>query len=76
MKYTPAIKGVIAGALCHAAIISLFQDYLGLERYIEFCRKHWNGASVTIPFALGLLVGAVYLYLSARSVERRKNGCN
>jgi len=38
------------------SVYSLFQDSMGLEAYIEFCRKHWIDLhpTVWIPFIVGL----------------------
>lgn len=45
-------KGFIAGFVCALALQSMFASYLGLERFVEFCRKHW----VALPWWLWLLL--------------------
>jgi len=44
------------GVLMALSVYSLFQDSMGLEAYIEFCRKHWIDLhpTVWIPFIVGL----------------------
>lgn len=40
-------------ALC---ILSLFQDYLGQDLYMQMVQDHWAPAWFSVPFALILLI--------------------
>lgn len=57
------MKKFWAGVLTHMATISLYQDFHGKQGYIDLIRKNWIDASITVPFALILIVIAIYLYL-------------
>jgi hypothetical protein len=37
-----------------AAALSLLQDLMGLERYVQLVRDHWISPWVTVPLALSL----------------------
>ena len=48
-------KGFWAGAFMLSAFHSLFQDWLGLEGYVEFAQRCWVSGAFTVPLALALL---------------------
>ena len=54
-----------AGVLCYSCIISLFQDFMGIERYIKFVNAAWVSAWYTVPLALIGLFATVVLYCAA-----------
>lgn len=48
------------GALVAMAIYSLYQDYLGLEGYIQYLHKGWMSSELSVPLALVTLAYVVY----------------
>lgn len=51
-----------SGFVTCQAIYSLYQDYLGKERYLQMVNEEWLSAGITVPLALILLIFAYYLY--------------
>lgn len=49
----------LSGGLCAHAGLSLYQDALGLERYLARAREHWVDAVYTVPIAAVMLLIAV-----------------
>jgi hypothetical protein len=49
------------GFFFHLCINSLWQDMLGLERYIEEVKLHWVSSAYTVPIAAVLLI---FIFLS------------
>jgi len=39
------ILGIIAGIACYG----IYQDSLGMDRYIEWCQESWKPAADTLP---------------------------
>jgi len=56
--------GVIA-ALC---AMSMFQDWLGMEAYLEFARSHW----IVIPWWLWLVPIGVCIVLQVQGLSKEK----
>ncbi len=52
--------GVAIGSGITVAVMSLFQDVLGQERYIDLIRNHWVTGYFSVPLALLLLVGSIW----------------
>lgn len=48
-----------AGVFTYVAVMSLIQDWFGLEAWIAFVSEHWAPASRTVPMALALLAWVV-----------------
>lgn len=44
------------GIVFYAAVVSLYQDFLGKDAYIEACKNHWIDPSISVPIAIGMLV--------------------
>ena len=53
----------ISGCLLTLATISLYQDCLGQEGYIDHIKEHWVDPSITTPLAIVFLVVAFLLTL-------------
>ena len=55
---------------------SLYQDALGLERYVAHVREHWVDAVYTIPIAIVLMLAGTggYVLAKLREPERRGGG--
>lgn len=45
-------KAFLFGMLFMNSVISLFQDALGKDGYIEFARTHWVSGWIAVPLAL------------------------
>lgn len=58
-----------SGWLSATAGLSLFQDALGRDRYIELCREHWIPANVSVPIAILMIGVAVVLAIRAAEEE-------
>lgn len=54
-------KKFLAGFLTHSAIVSLLQDYWGMEGTIRRMVNGWMSAWITVPVAIALLVLSAYL---------------
>lgn len=54
-------KKFLAGYLCHAAMVSLLQDYWGMEGTIRHMVNGWVSAWITVPVAVALLIFAGWL---------------
>lgn len=52
---------VMSGYLLGAAFTSLYQDFLGREKYIQMVEAHWVDSSFSVPVALLMIVVAVIL---------------
>lgn len=48
----------LAGFAAHAALTMFYQDWLGLEGYIEMVRNQWIHLHPVIPFSL--MIGNLY----------------
>ena len=48
------------GALSALAIYSLYQDYLGLEGYIQYIRGGWMPSWLSVPLAVLCLIYVIY----------------
>ena len=51
---------VLGGWTLAFAIMSLHQDYLGKEGYIQYTQENWIDPSITVPWALISLILGVY----------------
>jgi len=58
--------GFWIGAVVSMAVYSLFQDFLGRDRFLAFARDGWVDAVVSVPIAVGLLGVAMAAYLILR----------
>jgi hypothetical protein len=61
----------LAGALFAAAVGMLYQDWYGLEGYIQRCRDHWWPAAVTVPIACAVLAAAWMLHAAVHAIARK-----
>lgn len=52
--------GLAVGSGITVAVMSLFQDVLGQERYIDLIRHQWVTGYFSVPIALLLLVGSIW----------------
>ena len=52
-----------------SACRSLYQDWLGKDRFIESVNKHWLEASISVPLAISFLVfwTVAVVFLGAKS---------
>lgn len=50
------------GFLVHGGLLMAYQDWLGLESYIEHVNKHWIDLHWLVGFTVFLIVGGYYLY--------------
>lgn len=48
-----------AGGLFTVCILSLLQDFIGKEQYIEMVQNYWVSAWISIPLALICIVCAI-----------------
>jgi len=48
------------GALSALALYSLYQDYLGLEGYIQFIQGGWMPSGFSVPLAVLCLIYVIY----------------
>ena len=62
-------RGIIIGTILSWSGVSLFQDVLGLERYIQHVRDKWIDASVTVPLAIVLIGIAIFIFVKEVSDE-------
>lgn len=60
----------ISGALSIIAILSLWQDYLGQEAFIQMARDHWVDAAYSVPLALFLLLVSIAADIAGSSGEK------
>ena len=60
-----------AGVLMVTAIRSLYQDLLGLDKYVEFVKSNWAPASYTVPIAVGMLLVAIVLLMLSQFNARQ-----
>lgn len=44
--------GALGGVLLHTSAISLYQDVLGKDSYIELVKNNWAPAVYTVPLAI------------------------
>ncbi len=44
------------GILTCVALVSLRQDLMGKDAYIEWCQRNWVSGSITIPLAIIVLL--------------------
>jgi hypothetical protein len=51
------------GALFYMSVISLYQDFLGKEGYIDLIKSNWVPSYISVPIALILLVYSMYVYI-------------
>jgi hypothetical protein len=71
MKHKILMFGVILGVILHSFLTCLFQDYVGLDAYIELCTKRW----ITLPWQIWivpiginlLMIGTMYHYYKGRN---------
>ena len=52
------INAFIAGVMCQVGVSMAFQDWLGLERYIEVVRVNW----VDLHWLMGASIAACSIY--------------
>lgn len=55
------LKIYICGALFHAAITSLMQDWYGKEYYIEHLNKNWVSPWISVPIAIFYILYSTYV---------------
>jgi hypothetical protein len=67
ITYTLVISLICVGAIMALALHSLFTDLLGKEKYMRWVEDHWVSSSITIPFALIILV---VLFAAVRAFTR------
>lgn len=60
-----------AGAASAGSVLSLYQDWFGLEGYIERVRDGWISEWVSVPIAIAALTGSLLLLGGLRSIARR-----
>jgi hypothetical protein len=48
-----------AGSIFTLSVLSLVQDFMGKEAYIEHVTNNWASAWITVPLALVLLVYSI-----------------
>jgi hypothetical protein len=58
--------GFWIGAVVSMAVYSLFQDFLGRDRFLAFARDGWVDATYGVPIAGGLLAAAASAYFFLR----------
>lgn len=68
----PWLRLFLAGYLARAALASLHQDILGMERYIEVVKSSWISSGITIPLACIFLLLCIPVVLGAiKEIEDR-----
>ena len=55
----PRFSRYLVGSIIHSSVMILFQDALGLERFITYLRSHWVSWVYSTPIAIVSLVIAV-----------------
>lgn len=63
--------GFKCGVLSTLASLSLWQDFLGQERYTEIVRNHWVSAWFTIPLALAMWALAITILVTEERSHAR-----
>lgn len=69
MKKQISQHGFWRGVVVAAALSVAYQDWLGLERYVEHSRKYW----VELPWWVGGLVAAATIVLQVRAERRARD---
>ncbi len=67
--WRPTTDAALAGWFFSSAFNSLYQDAMGLERFVAKVRERWVDPVYSIPVAVSMLVFACYLFSSARKQE-------
>ena len=53
-----------SGFMTHVALLSLYQDFLGKDKYLQAADLLWVSWKITVPLALVLLILALMLFHS------------
>lgn len=56
----------LAGAAFHSAIMSLFQDCIGKEGYIDIVNRHWIDPRISVPIALLIVVLSMMMFFEKK----------
>lgn len=57
----PTTRYFWAGWLIHMASMSLYQDWIGKEAYLEKAARLWIDAAITVPLSLAVIAFAAYM---------------
>ncbi len=56
-----------SGVLMTLAVLSLYQDFFGRDRYIEIVRAGWVSGWITVPLAIAkMVIALILLSMAAR----------
>jgi len=53
------LSSFTCGLVSAVCVLSLFQDYCGVERYLDMARRAWVPAIISVPVALVFLAVAI-----------------
>ena len=64
------MKKFFSGILIYTGIISLNQDFMGKENYIEWANTHWIDAKITIPIAICFILIGLLLLINKIEIKK------